>query len=105
MNLCAEHPDTQNLNLSQTWTTWLKVNTYQDFILDWFRQAAFSRHLPDQSVGLLLRLRAQRVDVSHPQFKAVQEVFRQAVPVLRQMLPMLENGLHAEPGQGADGQK
>lgn len=54
---------------------------------------------------VLLRLGAQCVDVSHPQFEAVQEVFRQAVPVLRQTLSVLKNGLHAEPGHAEYGEK
>lgn len=84
----------------------LKVNTYLTGFYTWLSQAGGvlpSSSRPD--CRFLLRLGAQRVDMSHPQFEAVQEVFRQAVPVLRQTLPMLENGLHAEPRQREDGQK
>lgn len=43
-------------------------------------------------------LGAQCVDTCHSLFEAVQEVFRQAVPVTRQTLPVLQNCLHTEPG-------
>lgn len=85
---------------------WLKVTTYLTGFYTWLIQAGGV--LPPSSrpdCRFLLRLGAQRVDMRHPQFEAVQEVFRQAVPVLRQMLPMLQNSLHAEPRQREDGQK
>lgn len=41
-------------------------------------------------------LRAQRVGARHPPLEAVQEVFRQAVPVTRQAVPVLQNGLSAQ---------
>lgn len=46
-----------------------------------------------------LGLGAQCVDSWHPLFEAMQEVFRQAVPVTGQTLPVLQNSLHAEPGE------
>lgn len=54
---------------------------------------------------VLLGLGAQRVDVRHPQLEAVEEVFRQTVPVLRQTLSVLKHGLHAEPTHGVKGGK
>lgn len=44
-----------------------------------------------------LRLGAQCVGQSHFLFEAVQEVFGEAVPVTRQTLPVLQNGVHTEP--------
>lgn len=41
----------------------------------------------------------------HPQLEAVEEVFRQTVPVLRQTLSVLKHGLHAEPTHGVKGGK
>lgn len=62
---------------------------------------AFRKHvsLPYiQSANPPLNLRAQCVDTRHSLFEAVQEVFGQTVPVAGQTLPVLQNCLHAEPG-------
>lgn len=42
---------------------------------------------------------AQRVAQGHSLFEAVQQVFGQTVPGAGQTLPVLQNGLHAEPQQ------